>query len=57
MKTSSENTVSQSEPNRKPPVCKHVWDRDYIDLTPDQSMPVWSCRRCHDICLENPNRK
>jgi hypothetical protein len=36
------------------PVCKHVWSRDYIDLTPDRSMPVWSCSRCHEIREERP---
>ena len=36
------------------PVCKHVWSRDYIDLTPDRSMPVWSCHRCHEIRETRP---
>ena len=28
---------------------QHVWERDYIDLSHECSMQVWSCNVCHDI--------
>ena len=34
------------------PPCAHVWDRDWIDLTPDRSVMVYSCCTCHTIITE-----
>ena len=27
--------------------CKHVYEEDYIDITPDRSQKITYCKKCH----------